>query len=108
MNPLVKTCLIDSHQSNKDTNRTEVSEDEEEDPYFDENNVARSASMDTSSSSVVKPVIADLGINIMGRHKDRDPLHVYEPAKILGTGSMVSFHLYFTEEALQSYFLARL
>ena len=51
--------------------------------------------MDTSSSSVVKPVIADLGINIMGRHKDRDPLHVYEPAKVLGTGSMVSFHIIF-------------
>ena len=89
MNPLVKTCLIDSHQSNKDTNRTELSEEEEEDPYFDENNLACSASMDTSTSQ--KPVIADLGINIMGRHKDRDPLDVYEPAKVLGTGSMVSF-----------------
>lgn len=106
MNPLVKTCLIDSHQSNKDTNRTELSEEEEEDPYFDENNVARSASME-SFSSANKPVIADLGINIMGRHKNRDPLDVYEPAKVLGTGSMVSFILYILRRSPSVVLLAR-
>jgi hypothetical protein len=75
MNPLLKTCLINSNRS---TSSTEC------DPYFDENNISRH-----SSRSNIVVSTPSLGNNITRSLKDRDPYEIYEPVKMLGTGSMV-------------------
>ena len=75
MNPLLKSCLINSNRSTVAT---------EPDPYFDENNESRHSSR--SSMLVSTP---SLGNNITRSLKDRDPYEIYEPVKLLGSGSLV-------------------
>ena len=82
MNPLIKSCLIDSHRT---TATTEYS-----DPYFDENQYSHASSSHSTPSMVTSVPAPALGKNIMRNHKDRNPYEVFEQAKLLGTGSMVS------------------
>ncbi len=82
MNPIFKSCLIDS---------TRGSVDYTDDPYYDDNNDGMNASLSIySSHSSSRGVLApELGENMMRTIKDRDPYDVYVIAKLLGTGSMV-------------------
>lgn len=84
MNPLLKSCLISSNRSTVTT---------EADPYFDENNESRHSSR--SSILVSTP---SLGNNITRSMKDRDPYEIYEPVKLLGSGSMVRWPFFCFEK----------
>jgi hypothetical protein len=99
MNPLLKRCLIDSHRSAQTpsadvskTPSTDVSQtpsNDVSDPYFDENQ--RKSSTHSTDSSLFNSSVRSpsLGNNIMRNHKNRDPYDIFEPAKLLGSGSMV-------------------
>mmetsp|Transcript_16724 Transcript_16724/g.31684 ORF Transcript_16724/g.31684 Transcript_16724/m.31684 type:complete len:679 (-) Transcript_16724:4023-6059(-) len=76
MNPLLKSCLINSNRSTVTT---------ETDPYFDENTNESSRNSSRSNILVSTP---SLGNNITRSLKDRDPYEIYEPVKLLGSGSM--------------------
>lgn len=80
MNPIVKTCLIDSSRSAVENS---------EDPYFDENINSIYSSQSSSRGNLSPVPTPQLGKNMMRSIKDRDPYEVYDIAKLLGTGSMV-------------------
>ena len=92
MNPLIKTCLIDSSKY-PSTRSDEVTSSSDNDPYFDDNMLGISSHSSLGGLAggaygygVHAP---DLGKNIMRTVKNRDPYEVYDLAKLLGTGSMV-------------------
>ena len=96
MNPFVKTCLVDSHRT------TQTPSTDESDPYFDENEIK--VSTHSADYSLVNSVpTPSLGNNIIRNHKDRDPYDVFEPAKLLGNGSMVRSNLSLAKSITQSH-----
>jgi hypothetical protein len=82
MNPLVKTCLIESNKESADEATYES------DPYFDDN--LHTFSSHSSSRGNLAIPTPQLGNNIVRENKNRDPYEVYNYAKSLGNGSMVS------------------
>ena len=92
MNPLIKSCLIDSSKY-PSTRSDDVTSSSDNDPYFDDNMTGTSSYSSlgglaggANGYGVHAP---DLGKNIMRTVKNRDPYEVYDVAKLLGTGSMV-------------------
>jgi calcium-dependent protein kinase len=80
MNPLVKTCLIESNKESADEATYES------DPYFDDN--LHTFSSHSSSRGNLAIPTPQLGNNIVRENKNRDPYEVYNYAKSLGNGSM--------------------
>jgi len=96
MNPLIKTCLIDSSKY-PSTRSDDVTSSSDNDPYFDDNMLGISSHSSLGGLAggaygygVHAP---DLGKNIMRTVKNRDPYEVYDLAKLLGTGSMGTVHM---------------
>lgn len=92
MNPLFKTCLLtESNRSVRSVKSrdTEGANTENTDPYSEDNDftISRRSTDNNLSTSYSTP---QLGENMMRTIVNRDPYEVYQFAKLLGNGSMVS------------------